>query len=81
VIAGAVAGALERESPWGWIALGLLAFGVLDGLLGVYYHLRGMASQIGGFSTRNLLSGPPPMLPLAYAAMGVLGAGALLWNA
>jgi hypothetical protein len=81
VIAGAVAGAFERESPWGWVALGLLAFGVLDGLLGVYYHLRGMASQIGGFSTRNLLSGPPPMLPLAYAAMGVLGAGALLWNA
>jgi hypothetical protein len=81
VIAGAVAGALERESPWGWVALGLLAFGVLDGLVGVYYHLRGMASQIGGFSTRNLLSGPPPMLPVAYAAVGVLGAGALLWNA
>ena len=81
VIAGAVVGALERESPWGWVALGLLAFGVLDGLLGIYYHLRGMASQIGGFTTRNLLSGPPPMLPLTYAAVGVLGIGALLWNA
>ncbi len=81
VIAAAVAGALERDSVWGWVALGLLAFGVLDGLFGVYYHLRGMASQIGGFTTRNLLSGPPPMLPLAYAAMGILGIGALVWNA
>jgi hypothetical protein len=81
VIAGALAGAAERESPWGWVALGLLAFGAIDGLVGVYYHLRGIASQIGGFSTRNLLSGPPPMLPLAYAAIGVLGIGGLLWNA
>jgi hypothetical protein len=81
VIAGAIVGALERGSPWGWVALGLIAFGVLDGALGVYYHLRGITSQIGGFTTRNVLSGPPPMLPLAYAAMGVLGIGALLWNA
>jgi hypothetical protein len=81
VIAGAVVGAVERGSPWGWVALGLLGFGVLDGMLGVYYHLRGIASQIGGFTTRNLLSGPPPMLPLAYAAFGVLGIGALVWNA
>lgn len=81
VIAGALAGAAERQSPWGWIALGLLAFGVLDGLIGVYYHFRGIASQIGGFTTRNLLSGPPPMLPLAYAAIGVLGIGGLVWNA
>jgi hypothetical protein len=81
VIAGAVVGALERDSAWGWVALGLLAFGVLDGLAGVYYHLRGITSQIGGFTTRNVLSGPPPLLPVAYAAMGVLGLGALLWNA
>jgi hypothetical protein len=81
VIAGTVAGAFERESPWGWIALALLAFGAFEGLAGVYYHLRGIVSQIGGFSTRNVLSGPPPLLPLAYAAVGVLGVGALLWNA
>jgi hypothetical protein len=81
VIAGAIAGGLERGSPWGWVALGLLAFGVLDGVLGVYFHLRGIASQIGGFTTRNVLSGPPPLLPLAYAAIGVLGIGGLLWHA
>ncbi len=81
VIFGALAGVADRESPWGWVAAALLTFGVLDGLVGLYYHLRGIASQIGGFSTRNLLSGPPPMLPLAYAAIGVLGIGALVWNA
>jgi hypothetical protein len=81
VVAGAVAGAFERDSAWGWVAFGLLAFGVAEGLLGLYYHLRGMASQVGGFSTRNVLSGPPPMLPIAYAAMGVLGIAGLLWNA
>ena len=81
VIAGALAGVADRESPWGWVAAGLLAFGVADGLVGLYHHLRGIATQIGGFSTRNVLSGPPPMLPIAYAAIGVLGLGALFWNA
>jgi hypothetical protein len=81
VAAGAVVGAVARDGAWGWAALGLLAFGTLDGLAGLFYHVRGIGSQIGGFSTRNLLSGPPPMLPLAYAAMGVLGVGVLLWDA
>ncbi len=44
---------------------------MLDGLVGLYFHhLRGMRAQIGGFSTRNLLSGPPPMLPLAVRRNG-----------
>jgi hypothetical protein len=81
VAAGAVVGAVARDGAWGWVALALLAFGALDGLTGLFYHLRGIRSQIGGFTTRNVLSGPPPMLPLAYAAMGVLGIGALLWDA
>jgi hypothetical protein len=78
---GAILGAVSRDGIWGWIALGLLVFGILEGLLGLYFHVEGIRSQIGGFSLRNLLSGPPPMLPLAYAAMGALGVGALVWNA
>jgi hypothetical protein len=81
VIAGAVLGAVARDGVWGWVALTLLVFGIVEGLAGLYFHVQGIRSQIGGFSTRNLLSGPPPMLPLAYAAMGALGAGALTWNA
>ncbi len=81
VIGGAVLGAVMRDGVWGWVALGLLVFGIVEGLLGLYFHVQGIRSQIGGISLRNLLSGPPPMLPLAYAAMGVLGTGALVWNA
>jgi len=81
VSGGAILGAVARDGVWGWVALGLLVFGILEGLLGLYFHIVGIRSQIGGFSLRNLLSGPPPMLPLAYAAMGALGVGALVWNA
>jgi len=81
VVGGAILGAVARDGVWGWIALALLALGVLEGLLGLYFHVQGIRAQIGGFSIRNLLSGPPPLLPVAYAAVGVLGAGALVWNA
>lgn len=81
IIGGALAGVATRAGIWGWVAAGLLGFGVLDGLIGLYYHLRGISSQIGGFSMRNLLSGPPPVLPLAYALIGLLGLGGLFWNA
>ena len=75
---GAVLGMVVREDVWGWIAAILLGLGVLEGLAGLYYHLRGIRSQIGGFSMRNLLSGPPPILPLAYALIGVVGLIGLL---
>lgn len=81
IVGGIVACAVSRADPWGWIAAALLAFGVLDGLIGLYYHLNGIRMQIGGFSLRNLLGGPPPVLPLAYALVGVLGLGGLIWNA
>jgi hypothetical protein len=81
VIGGAVLGAVVRDGLWGWVALGLLGFGILEGLLGLALHVQGIRAQIGGFSMRNILSGPPPMLPLAYAALGALGIGALVWNA
>jgi hypothetical protein len=81
LVLGAVLGAIARDGVLGWIALVLLVIGALEGVVGLYFHLRGMRYQVGGFSTRNLLSGPPPMLPIAYAAIGALGVGALLWNA
>lgn len=81
IVGGAVLGAVRRDGVWGWIALALLVFGILEGLLGLALHVQGIRTQIGGFSLRNVLSGPPPLLPLAYAAVGVLGAGALVWNA
>ena len=71
--AGAVLAAIDRANPWGWIALTLLAIGVLSGLYGFYRHVRGVASQVGGLTKRNLLAGPPPILPVAYSLIGVVG--------
>ena len=74
LLAGAaVLGLAVRDGVWGWVAAALLAAGVLGGLLGFGYHVRGIRSQIGGFSMRNLLSGPPPILPVAYSLIGVVG--------
>ena len=43
--------------------------------------MRGTARRIGGFTLRNLLAGPPPMLPLAFAALGLTGVLAVMWEA
>ncbi len=78
--AAAAAAAITRGGALGWLLAAVLALGVLVGLVGLRYHVRGIRSQIGGFSLRNVLSGPPPVLPLAYSLIGVLAVGALLWN-
>jgi hypothetical protein len=78
IVAAVAVAILIRQEPWGWLAVVLLAFGVLGGLYGTYRHVRGVRSQIGGFSLRNFISGPPPMLPVAFSLLGVLGIVALL---
>jgi hypothetical protein len=80
VVAGVV-GALQRDGVLGWSVLAVFAFGVVDGLVGVVEHLRGIARRIGGFSLRNLMSGPPPLLPVAFMALALTGALALVWEA
>jgi hypothetical protein len=42
-------------------------------LVGTYFHIRGIVSQVGGFTVRNAATGPPPLLPLIYAALGAFG--------
>jgi hypothetical protein len=80
VLAG-IAGAIQRDGALGWIVLAVFALGVVDGLVGVFEHLRGIARRIGGFSLRNLMSGPPPLLPVAFTALALTGALALVWEA
>lgn len=79
-IAG-VAAAISRDDPIGWIAVVIFAVGVLGGLLGTFLHLRGVAARIGGFTLRNLTAGPPPLLPVAFAALAVTGGLAVVWQA
>ena len=80
VVAG-VLGALQRDGWLGWVALTVFVFGIVDGLVGVFEHFRGIARRIGGFSLRNLMSGPPPLLPVAFMALALTGALALVWEA
>lgn len=80
VLAGIV-GAVQRDGPLGWIVLAVFALGILDGIVGIVEHLRGIARRIGDFSLRNLMSGPPPLLPVAFMALTLTGALALVWEA
>ena len=48
---------------------------LLDGLAGVYFHLRGVARKPGGFreATYNLVMGPPAFAPGSLALIGLVG--------
>jgi hypothetical protein len=77
----AVVAAITREGAIGWIAVAVFGAGILGGLVGVYEHLRGIGYRIGGFSLRNLVAGPPPLLPATFAAVAFSGGLAVLWGA
>jgi hypothetical protein len=82
IVVGALMGFAARDGGFGIIAAVLLALGVVDGLIGIFYHVRGIAAQVGGLGVvRNYMTGPPPVLPLAFALVGVLGLLGLLWDA
>lgn len=80
IVLAAAVGLIDRGT-FGWIAAAALSFGILDGLYGLYRHLRGVNSQVGGFTLRNFIAGPPVVLPLAYSLVGVVGLIGVLWDA
>ena len=80
VLAG-IAGAIARDGVLGWAALAVFGFGVVDGIIGVFEHFRGIVERVGGLSLRNLMGGPPPLLPAAFMALALTGALALVWQA
>lgn len=49
----------------------LYAIGLLGGLAGVYYHISGVKHYVGGFNLRNVMAGPPFILPVMYTAFSV----------
>jgi hypothetical protein len=69
-------GLIHTATPAEWaqtLFVWVFAIGVLEGLGGLILHLKGIASQVGGFTLRNAASGPPPLLPMAYTALAALG--------
>ena len=57
---------------------GVSAIYLLDGLAGVFFHLRGVARRPGGFreATYNLIMGPPALAPGSLVLVGGLGIAA-----
>jgi hypothetical protein len=81
VAVAGVVGAVTRDGAAGWVVFGVFAVALVEGLMGTVLHLRGIAARIGGFTLRNLTAGPPPLLPLAFGALGLTGALAVAWDA
>jgi hypothetical protein len=77
----ALVAAIARDGILGWVAVVVFALGVLSGLVGVYEHWNGIRHRIGGFSLRNAMSGPPPLLPAAFMLLSLTGALAVAWQA
>lgn len=69
----------------GWAALSRWAartvlrivslFSILDGIVGFYYHIRGVARKPGGWHIPvfNVIMGPPIFAPLLFSTVGFLG--------
>jgi hypothetical protein len=55
----------------------LYVVGALEGLFGTYKHIGGVLHQVGGSTLRNMMMGPPPLLPVLYFGLGAFGA--LVW--
>lgn len=70
------------NAPWlHTLFLVLMWFGVIAGLIGFYFHFRGVGVRVGGWALRNFLIGPPITLPLMFSALSVLGLIAIYWKA
>ena len=74
LLVGAIGGVFSRT-----LAKTLLPFtaGIyaLVGLVGIFFHLRGIARKPGGFRylVYNVIMGPPPMAPALFAMVGGMG--------
>lgn len=58
----------------------LMWLGAVIGLIGFYFHFRGVGIRVGGWALRNFLIGPPVTLPIVFTAISVLGLIAIYWG-
>ncbi|MGH7777944.1 MAG: hypothetical protein ACREPI_12320 [Candidatus Dormibacterales bacterium] len=74
LIAAAVGGVFSKRVAKTWLPLTAAVYAA-DGLLGQYFHMRGVARRPGGFGlpTYNLVMGPPPAAPGLMSIVGGMG--------
>lgn len=74
LVAAGIAGVRSERAARTWLPLfsGLLA---ANGILGTYFHGRGVARKPGGFSeaSYNLVMGPPLLAPGSLSMVGSIG--------
>ena len=74
LVAAGLAGARSERAAHTWLPAfsGLL---LLNGVLGTYFHGRGIARKPGGFDevTYNLVMGPPLLAPGSLSMVGGIG--------
>lgn len=77
--AAGIAGVVDERAARTWLpgAAGLVT---VNGLLGEYFHARGISRKPGGFSepTYNLIQGPPLLAPGSLTMVGAIGLVAAL---
>ncbi|UJF33084.1 hypothetical protein [Paenibacillus hexagrammi] len=64
---------LANTSGWFGLTQVLFWLGAISGLIGFYYHVKGVGKRVGGYAFRNFLIGPPIMLPLLFSGLSILG--------
>ncbi|MEW5744753.1 MAG: hypothetical protein AB1805_04845 [Nitrospirota bacterium] len=55
-----------------WLFVILFAVGAIEGILGALFHFKGVKHYIGGFSLRNFMVGPPPILPMMFMTLSLV---------
>jgi hypothetical protein len=77
--AAGIAGVLSPKAARTWLPFFGALF-ALDGLVGVYTHIRGVEKRPGGLRELhyNLVMGPPPLAPGSLAMVGGMGVLAAL---
>jgi hypothetical protein len=58
----------------------VFGIGVAEGLIGILLHARGVASYVGRVNLRNLMAGPPIILPIMYMALSCLALLVFYWE-
>lgn len=74
VVASGIAGVFSRRAAKTWLPLSSAVY-VLTGLIGFFFHVRGVHRRPGGWRepTYNIVMGPPTIAPGLFSMVGGMG--------